>query len=101
MTKQLQPKERKAQILAKAVELARRIGYQNVTRQGIADALGVSPPLVNRYFDTMVKLKRAILGEAIRTSDLGIIAQGIAAKEKRMLNLPEELQRRALASLVK
>jgi AcrR family transcriptional regulator len=93
-------KHDKQTILTAALQLARRHGYTNVTRCQIAALSGCTSTLVPHYFGTMPQLRRAIMGEAIRTRDLTVIAQGLIAKDVRAMNLPDELKREALESLL-
>lgn len=99
MTTKLKPKDRKAQILDVAVEQAEKRGYQNIERQHVADAAGISPGLVSKYFGTMPDLKRSVMRAAVKNECLPVIAQGLALKDKQATKAPEALQLRALASL--
>lgn len=76
----LNPKDRKAAILDKAVELAQEVGYQNVTQAGVAERAGVSRSLVTHYFKCMDGLKREIMQDAIKWELQDIVLQGLAAK---------------------
>lgn len=98
--KRLKPADRHALILDHARRLASLHGYTKISRESIATASGCSPGLVSAYFGTMVKMRRAIMGEAIRTRDLKIIGQGLACRDKRALGAPEELRRLAVESLM-
>lgn len=98
--KRLNPKDRQAAILQVATSLAARVGYNELSREAIAESAQCSPALVSAYFGTMVKMRRAIMGEAIRTRDLRVLAQGLACRDKRALAAPEELRRLAVESLM-
>lgn len=101
MTRTRQPaKTRQRDIITAALRMAERHGYAAVTRDQIADAAGCSPGLVSVHFGTMPQLRRAIMGEAIRTRALAVIAQGLAARDKRAMGAPEELRREAVVSLM-
>jgi hypothetical protein len=89
---------RKEHILAVAVNQAKTTGYTKITRDGIAEAAGVSFGLVTKYFGTMSNLKRAVMGEAIKQKIPEIVLQGIACGDKRALNAPEALKQEALAN---
>lgn len=78
---------------------ARAKGYQNVRRADIAKQAGVSDALVSRYLSTMVQIKRTIMRQAVHTSDLRIVAQGLAAGDKIAGKAPPELKSRAIAAL--
>lgn len=99
MTSKLEPAARKEQILTEALRQAAKCGYQNIKRADIARALGISTGLINKYFDSMHKLKCAVMREAIRVECLPVIAQGIALRDRRAMAVSDELQARALASL--
>ena len=87
---------RKEHILAVAVNLAKTAGYTKITRDGIAEAAGVSFGLVTKYFGTMSNLKRAVMGEAIKQSIPEIIAQGLAQGDKRAQKAPAALKQEAV-----
>lgn len=94
------PTPRKSEILIAAVELAVTDGLNDMTRDKIATRANCSTGLVNTYFGTMSNLRRAVIGEAIRLSNLTIIAQALAAGDKRAQRAPEELKRAALETLM-
>jgi len=85
-------------LLTAAVELAADRGYLNVTRRDLAERVGCSVSLVSHYFDSVGKMRRLILAEAIRTENLTLIAQGIINRDRRVETIPVELKQRALAS---
>jgi len=100
--KRMQPKERRAAILTAAVELARVEGYNRITREGVANAAGVSPGLVSQYFNTMAQLRRALIRHAINAEPpvLEIIAQGLTAQDPHALRASDELKKQAVALLL-
>lgn len=93
------PKLREASILNAAVELSKELGYQNITRDGVAERAGISMGLVTRYFGTMVNLQRAVMGAALRDGIAEIIAQGLAHNDPRARKAPPELKERAIVLL--
>lgn len=99
MTSKLHPDERKAQILAAALVIAAKSGYQNVQRKALAEKCGVAESLVNRYFKTMPELKRDVMRAAVREKCLAVIAQGLAMHDRQALKAPEALRKAAAASL--
>jgi AcrR family transcriptional regulator len=107
MTTRIEPTERRAQILDEAVRQAARVGYSNIRREAIAEALGVSPALVNRYFATMPQLKRDVVRAAVATATgkdgsrnvpdaLRVIAQGLAAGDRNAKKAPDTVRKAAL-----
>jgi AcrR family transcriptional regulator len=90
---------RKASILEAAVKVAERAGYTHMTRQAVADCAGVSGPLVQHYFGTMAKLRRAVMRKAIRDKVLIVIAQGLVACEPHAMAAPMELKLEAAGAL--
>ena len=93
------PELRKASIVASAVDLAQQEGYREITRSGVAEHAGVSDGLIYRYFGTMKQLRRAIMRKAVEDEILEIIAQGLATSDPAAQGAPDELKRRAAASL--
>jgi AcrR family transcriptional regulator len=95
----LEARERTAQILAAALKLARRVGYQRMTREAIADAASVSPGLVTHHMGTMEQLRRDVMREAVRTACLPVIAQGLVARDRHARKVLPHIQKAALATL--
>lgn len=91
--------DRRQSILTAALQVACTCGYLRVTRDAIAAAADCSPALVSNHLGTMHQTHRAIMGEALRTRCLRVIAQGLAHGDKRALNAPAELREAAAASL--
>lgn len=99
MTKRLEPKDRRAEILDAAMRMSRLYGYRETTRKDIADAAKCSEALVSNYFGTMVQVRRAIVRRAVEIRDLAIVGQALAAKDKHAAKAPLNLRVAALASL--
>lgn len=97
--KRLQPKERRKQLIASAVRLAERIGYDRITRNGVAEEAGVSTGLVTHYFRTMKQLQRATMREAVTVGNLSVVAQGLVAGDPQALKAPAELKQAAASRL--
>jgi AcrR family transcriptional regulator len=95
VVKRLEPKERRGQILAAAVELARDKGYHNLTRDGVAVAAGVSFGLVTRYFGSIDTLQQKVMTEAVEGDILEIIAAGLAIGDPIARQAPGELKVKA------
>lgn len=91
--------DRRQSILTAALTVAAAAGYMRTTRDAVATAAGCSPALVSHHFGTLAHLQRAIMGEALRTRCLRVIAQGLAHGDRRALNAPLELREAAAASL--
>lgn len=91
--------DRRQAILSAALRLAETVGYLRVTRDAVALAAACSPALVSHWLGTMPQMHRAIMGEAIRTSNLRVIAQGLAHGDRRARNAPLQLREAAAASL--
>ncbi len=95
----LEARERIAQILRAALEIAPTKGYNRMTRDDIAHKANIPPTLITYHCGTMPDLRRDIMREAIRVECLPVIAQGLAVRDRHALKAPEELRRRALQSL--
>lgn len=93
------PDERRQTILSAALQVAVTCGYLRVTRDAIAAAAGCSPALVSFYLGTIPQTQRAIMGEAIRTRNLRVIAQGLSHGDRRARNAPLAIREAAAASL--
>lgn len=90
---------RKSEILSAAMRLAERKGYQQVTRDEIAVEAGCAQGSVTRYFPTMQHTKRAIVGQALATRNLKILAQALAADDPRAKRMPDDLRTAVIDSL--
>lgn len=95
-TNRLPPKERKQLILDAAIVMAVEHGYGRFTREHVAAQAGVGGSLINKYFTTMAKLKRAVMGAAIKDETLSIIREGIVLRDSRAMQVDEALKRRAM-----
>lgn len=89
----------KDKILLKAIQLAGRSGFRNVTRQDIATALGIAAGSVSYHFKDMRKLRTAVMQHAVDTRNLSVLAQGLADKHPRALAAPVDLRLQAARSL--
>ena len=95
------PELRKEHILDTAVAVAKSTGYNKVTRDQVAEAAGVSPGLISRYFPAMKQLRSSIMRQAVRHEIPEIIAQGLAADDDRAKGAPSELKNKAVQLLLK
>lgn len=92
--------ERRAQIIAAATQLAKLHGYQNVTREQIAEVVGYgSRSSINVHFASMHLLRDTLMAEAIDNRDLTIIAQGLVADDPIAVAAPQGLKRKAAMTL--
>jgi len=90
------PKLRREHILNIAVEMARKVGYHKITRDGIAEGAGVSMGLVTRYLGTMKQLRRTIMRAAITQEIPEIVAQGLANGDNQAKKAPDDLKAKAV-----
>ena len=93
------PELRKTQILAVAVDVARKVGCHGVTRDEVAHRAGVSMGLVSKYFGTMNQLRRAIMRAAIKQEIPEIVAKGLANGDPHARKAPAELKALAVSTL--
>ena len=91
--------DRREQCIEAALELARHKPYYRVTRNEIADAVGVAGSVVQWHFGTVKKMRRQIMRAAIAVERLDIIGQGIANQDPHALKAPADLRTRALEAL--
>lgn len=96
----LEARQRIEQILGAALALCSEgKHYTRITRDEIARKASIPPTLVTYHMGTMPDLRRAIMREAVRSSCLPVIVQGLVAKDRHALKAPEDLRARALQSL--
>jgi len=87
-------------VLNAAVKLALQGGFQNLTRDEIAQEAGVSSGTVSQTYGTMIKLKRAVMRYAVQHELYPIIAVGISIGHPNALAAPGDIKRKALESLL-
>lgn len=94
---------RKKQILDAALKLANSIGYSHVSRDKIAPLVGndggIAVGTISHHFGTMAQFRRALMRYAIEKKNITVIAQGLAAKDRHAQKAPDDLKKKALASL--
>jgi AcrR family transcriptional regulator len=95
--KRLEPAERRAQILAEAVNQATNNGLGQVTRVSVAKALGLTDGLINRYFAGINGLRLDVLQQAVSTGNADIVADAIELQMP--IDAPPELIAEAQALL--
>ena len=98
-TRRLPPDDRRDAILQAAIRLAVTDGYFTLTRESAAQAAGVSPGLVSRYFYATALLRATVMREAVSRGILSIIAEGLATRCPIACAAPAELRAAAVASL--
>ena len=91
---------RKDNLLNTAVAMAAEVGFNNIDRISLATRAEVSPALISKYFGTLDQLKNDVMRRAVKTENLTVIAQGLAAKNRHAQKASEELQTRALRCLI-
>ena len=89
--------DRKSEILDAALSLAASRGLAAVTGPKVAEAAGVSRPLVANYWGTMTQLRRAVMRAAVKRECLPVLAEMIATRAS--VKVPDVLRDRALESL--
>lgn len=101
MRRRLKPTDRKTEILEAAIGQAHRVGYQQMTRDQIADRCAVSRGLITpHYFPTMDDLRDAVMREAVSRRILGIVLQGVAARDPIALAAPSDLREKVAELLL-
>ena len=91
------PLLRHTHILDAALEKARVVGYDRLTRAAVAEVAGVSEALVSHYFGSMDELRAVIMAEAVKRGIVEIVAQGLAAGNPVARSASEEVKQAALA----
>lgn len=101
MTKHLAPADRRQQLLDTARDQAEKSGYLSLTRDGVAQAAGISGALLNYHFGTLDGLRYALMQQAVRAPNLRILAQGVIARHPVAMRAAKELRARALTEYCK
>lgn len=95
------PDLRREHLLSAAVELAKRRGYQMLTREDVAAAAGVSPSLVSHVLGTVDDIKREVMERAITAGVVVVVAQGIFVKDPIASKASDSIRQEAAAYLVR
>lgn len=95
--KRMDPVDRRAQILDAAVGMAEDVGFQKITRDGVAVRAGVAMGLVTRYFGTMIQLRRAVMRSAVRNEVIPIVAEGLAIGDAHARKAGPQLKARVIS----
>jgi len=94
------PTLRKKQILGAAITVAKKQGYDKISRADIANAAGVSEPLISHYFGTMADIRIAIMTEAVRIGVVEIVAQGLGNCDPLARTASDEVKQAAVDSMM-
>ncbi len=99
MSKRKLASDRRDEVLEVALALSIEGCYRNVTRQDIAERIGITPQAIQHHIGTMADLRRDIVRAAVRTVCLPVIAQAMAYKDPHVMKAPAELLAQARGSL--
>lgn len=94
----LDPKVRKAAIVAAAYELAQEIGVCDISRNQVARFAGVSTGLVSRYFDIHA-LRTAVLQHAVEKRDWVMMRNIVAGPLAGSVRLHRDVKRELLKKM--
>lgn len=93
-------------IVRAATQLAVKMGFQNMSRQDIADHVGCFPSQISFHVGTMKAVRDAIVTYAIehaleggRFHYIEVVGQALAAKHPLALKAPKEVKAAALSVL--
>jgi AcrR family transcriptional regulator len=92
-------KDRRDEVMDVALVLSVAVGYTRVTRDMIAQQVGLTPQAIQHHIGTMAALRRDIMRKAIADECLHVIAQGMANRDEHAFRASSELLGRARAAL--
>ena len=92
----LTPEQRQEQILQAAVKLANEGKLYNMSFVNIADEANCKRPTIKHYFKSLIKLRAAVIQEAISKEHYSIIAQAIAGHDDAIKDCPQSIKNAAL-----
>jgi len=101
MAIRMKPADRREEILDAAVRTAAAVGFSRMTRDDIARTSGCTPGLVSARLGTMERLRNEVMRRAVREEVLAVIAEGIALRHPHALKAPDDLRKRAAATLLR
>jgi len=89
-----------ANILMAALDCARVIGYNKMTRREIAEYAGRAPSAVSFNGGEMPEIRDAVMELAVKLEDLDVLAQGLAHRHPIAVAAPGELKREVVRELM-
>ncbi len=109
MTKQtrLKPDDRRELIVITALALSQGKSYMKVTRDEIAEQLGITGPAIQHHFGTMKQLQRSVMRAACQRAAVGdenalrVVAQGLADGNSCAARVPERIKKLAAGVICK
>lgn len=87
--------QRKAAVLAAAVDLAERDGLMQMRRDAIAQRAGVAGGTLNLYFGTLADLRNAVVAEAIRLERWPVVLMA----HSHGFSVPDDARRKAAQAI--
>jgi AcrR family transcriptional regulator len=99
--RRIPPDDRRGEVLAAALTVAREGFFATMTRTDVSTVAGCSPGLVTHYFNSMDELREAVMREAIERKELRVLVQGLATGCVIALEAPDALRVKALRSLTR
>ena len=94
-------KFKRENVLIVATSLASSVGYQNITREDVAQSAFTSAGTVSGLFGSMEQLKQEVVKFAIANACLPVIAQALAARNKLAMCIPDELKRKVAEAMIR
>ena len=94
-TPRLTHEHRRAQILARGVELSRSVGLYRWTLEDVADGLDIGISAVKYYHGSAHGLRCDVVRQAIFRREYDLIGQAIVAYDPLVLDLDAPTKRRA------
>lgn len=91
---------KKQRILEFAVEMAESVGIQGLSRNPLAEALGIANGSVSYHFGAIENLRDAVVRHAIETENLIIIAKALGEAHPLAREVSCDLKKRALKTLL-
>lgn len=101
----LKPDDRRELIVITALALAQGKNYMKVTRDEIAEQLGITGPAIQHHFGTMKQLQRSVMRAACQRAAVGdeyalrVVAQGLADGNSTARRVSDKVRAAAKAVL--
>jgi len=96
----LNPIQRRAQILAAAIAIAKDGNLYRMTLEQVAERADISTATVIHYFRSMQGVRDAVVRDSIRQEYLPIIAQAVVGQDPLMSEVGPSLRQRAVNASV-
>ena len=94
------PLSTRDKILQFAAKEVKKIGLAALTRDALAEAMGVGAGTINYHFTDMTGLRSALMDHAIKTENAHLLSEGLRLGLIRARRAPDALKEQAVKFII-